>query len=159
GLQFVVDKSADLVKTIGPKDILHYTYAILHSSSYRQRYGEFLKFDFPRLPLTPDLELFRTLCAHGKELVRSHLMEEEAPAATSFPVQGDNMVRLVGYSPPSSKTGRGRVAINATQYFEGVQPQVWNFFIGGYQVCRKWLKDRKGRRLSSAEQARFVQIV
>jgi hypothetical protein len=36
-----------------------------------------------------------------------------------------------------------RVTINETQYFEDVPPKVWEYQIGGYQVCHKWLEDRE----------------
>ena len=29
-----------------------------------------------------------------------------------------------------------------------VPPEVWDFHIGGYQVCEKWLRDRRGRALT-----------
>ena len=29
--------------------------------------------------------------------------------------------------------------------FRGVPEEVWNFHIGGYQVCEKWLKDRQAK--------------
>jgi predicted helicase len=154
GVRFIGDRSADLSKTIGPEDILQYAYAVLHSSSYRRRYGEFLKFDFPRLPLTANSKLFRALCARGEKLVRCHLMEEMGPTPATFPIRGDNSIRQVRYLASA-----GRVGINATQYFENVPPDVWQYCVGGYQVCRKWLKDRKGRRLTSADQHRFLQIV
>jgi len=40
------------------------------------------------------------------------------------------------------------VYINKEQYFEGVPPEVWQFQVGGYQVCEKWLRDRRRRVLS-----------
>ena len=74
-LDFVPDGCGDLRKTFGPEDVFHYAYAVFHSPTYRSRYAEFLKIDFPRLPLTSNVELFRSLCALGKELVALHLME------------------------------------------------------------------------------------
>src|SRR5262249_43602364 len=148
-LRFVTPGPGDLRSTVGPEDILHYAYAVFHAPSYRRRYAEFLKYDFPRLPLTSDLELFRALCAEGQELVRLHLLLKEAPATGTFRVAGDNEVRRVHYAEPAHAEGAGRVWINATQYFAGVPANVWQFRIGGYPVCGKWLKDRKGCRLSA----------
>lgn len=63
-------------------------------------------------------------------------------------------------SPPLEKGGEnGRVYINSEQYFEGIPPEVWAFTIGGYQVCHKWLKDRKGRTLSDDDQHHYQKIV
>lgn len=143
----------------GPLDVFHYVYAMLHASSYRRRYGEFLKFDFPRLPVATNPDLFRALCIQGENLVRAHTLRSERPVAATFPVPGDSIVRRVRYVGPTSAKSAGRVAINDTQYFEPVAPEVWGFRVGGYRICHKWLKDRKGRRLSRSEQARFAQII
>jgi predicted helicase len=149
-LTFVPDGCGDLRKTFGPKDVFHYAYAMFHSPTYRSRYAEFLKIDFPRLPLTRDVALFRSLCALGKELVALHLMESSPPPQPSpggrggevrFPEAGDNTVEVVRYSEPSNDES-GRVWINQKQYFDNVPPEVWGYHIGGYQVCQKWLKDR-----------------
>ena len=59
------------------EDVFHYMYAVFHSPAYRSRYAEFLKIDFPRLPLTSNVELFRQLCGLGAQLVGLHLLEDE----------------------------------------------------------------------------------
>ena len=141
-------------KAFTTEDILHYIYAILHSPSYRQRYEEFLKIDFPRVPLSNDLDLWRELCARGSELVSLHLMKSPKLERTSvqFPESGSGMVssghpRYVAPGEPApegdGELEAGRVYINETQYFEGIDPEVWTFEIGGYQVLKKWLRDRK----------------
>jgi predicted helicase len=146
-LDFVPDGCGDLTRTFGPEDVFHYAYAVFHSPTYRSRYAEFLKIDFPRLPLTRDAALFRSLCALGKELVALHLMEQLPKPETRYPVAGDNTVDAVRYTEPANGVP-GRVWINQTQYFDNVPPKVWGCHVGGYQVCHKWLKDRKGRQLS-----------
>ena len=147
-MKFIPDGKGDRVETFGPEDVFDYMYAVFHSPTYRSRYAEFLKIDFPRLPLTSNAELFRALCSMGSELVGLHLMERHAQAVAGYPVAGDNMVEAVRYTEPGQGADKGRVWINREQYFEGVEPEVWNFHVGGYQVCQKWLKDRKGRRLT-----------
>jgi len=160
GLKFVPDGTGDLKKTFGPEDILHYIYAVFHSPTYRERYAEFLKIDFPRVPLTSDRELFRRLCTLGRELVALHLLESPtlSKLITSYPVPGDHRVekghpKYLAPGEPEPGTGEplknGRVYINKKQYFDGIAPEVWEFHVGGYQVCEKWLKDRQGRTLSS----------
>lgn len=138
-----------------PEDIFHYAYAVFHSPSYRCRYAEFLKIDFPRLPLTGNLELFRALAKLGGELVALHLLESPKvnDFITRFEGQGDNSI------PRKPIYKDGAVWINASQRFEGVPEAVWNFHIGGYQVCEKWLKDRKGRTLSKVDIAHYQKIV
>lgn len=154
GLVFIEDGQGDLKSTFGPEDVFYYTYAVFHSTTYRSRYEEFLKVDFPRLPLTSNLPLFSTLVRLGKELVDFHLLR--APRVdqfiTGYPIAGDHLVEKVQYA-------RGNVWINPKQYFEGVPEEVWNFKIGGYQVCEKWLKDRQGRKLSGEDINHYQRVV
>jgi hypothetical protein len=175
GLAFVADRG-DLASTFGPEDVFHYVYAVLHSPIYRARYVESLQMDFPRIPLTTDVSLFRTLCSLGAELVALHLMESPLldNLITSYPIPGDDIVEKVTYRAPGEPEPgsgkpleKGRVYISegkpkegkAGQYFDGVPPEVWNFHLGGYQVCEKWLKDRKGRVLSYDDRIRYQKIV
>jgi len=156
GLTFVEDGRGDLEETFGPEDIFNYAYAVFHSPTYRTRYAEFLKIDFPRLPLTSDEELFKALAAEGAELVSLHLMESPVlnTLVTKYPITGSNTVDKISYDDNNK-----RVNINKTQYFEGVPPEVWNFHIGGYQVCQKWLKDRKGRMLTYNELTHYQKVI
>jgi predicted helicase len=157
-LKFIPDGKGDLKKTFGPEDIFAYMYAVFHSPAYRQRYAEFLKMDFPRLPLTSDKGLFTMLSALGYGLIELHLMEEEGEDMPGYPVKGDSIVDKVSYTEPKGDE-KGKVYINKTQYFEDVPPEVWNFQIGGYQVCNKWLKDRKGRELTYDDIEHYRKIV
>jgi predicted helicase len=157
-MKFISDGKGDRKKIFGPEDIFNYMYAVLHSPTYRSRYAEFLKMDFPRLPLTSNPELFQSLCSLGDGLVSLHLMEKQGKKITSYPVAGDSAVETVRYTEPQCET-RGRVWINATQYFDGVPKEVWEFHVGGYQVCAKWLKDRKGRKLTYDDLTHYQQIV
>ena len=129
-----------LSKGIAPEDVFHFIYSVLHSPSYRSRYAEFLKIDFPRIPLTSNVELFHQLCGLGKELVSLHLLEASVlnKPITKFKGKGDNVV-----AKGHPKYQDGVVLVNASQGFEGVPKDVWEFHIGGYQVCEKWLKDRR----------------
>jgi predicted helicase len=156
GLKWVPVDRGDLKKTVGPEDVFHYAYAVFHSPTYRARYAEFLKVDFPRLPLTSDLALFRALAEKGEELVALHLMESSKlnDFTTEFPIKGDNEVEKAQYTGNDQ-----RVWINSTQYFGGVPQAVWDFHVGGYQVCEKWLKDRKTRRLTYDDLQHYQRIV
>ncbi len=156
GMKFIDDGKGDMKETFGLEDIFNYAYAVFHSPTYRTRYSEFLKIDFPRLPLTSNKELFKALATKGAELVSLHLMESAKLniLITKYPVTGSNGVDKVTHDEKTQ-----RVYINKTQYFEGVPPEVWNFHIGGYQVCQKWLKDRKGRTLSFDDSSHYQKIV
>jgi predicted helicase len=156
GLEFIADGAGDLTTTFGPDDVFGCIYAILHCPTYRTRYAEFLKRDFPRIPLTSDRTLFAALVAKGRDLVALHAMESPLldELTTGFPVTGTNTVERVQYSPNEE-----RVFINKTQYFDNVPRPVWDFHVGGYQVCQKWLRDRKGRQLSYDDIEHYQRIV
>ena len=147
GLEFVSNGKGKLKVEFGPEDVFYYIYAVLHSPEYRSRYADFLKSDFPHIPLTSNRMLFADLVNLGQRLVSLHLMETEADDKVAFPLVGPNRVDKVRYLPPA-KGDRGQVWINRNQYFEGVTPDIWSFYIGGYRPAEKWLKDRKGRDLS-----------
>ena len=159
GLRWIAEGKSDLQYTVGPEDVFSYIYALLHAPGYRARYAAFLKRDFPRIPLPPDLALFRALCCLGQQLIRLHLLESEAPFITSYPATGTDYVERVRYIPYNDDKTMGRVWINAVQYFEHVPEAVWTLHIGGYQVCLKWLKDRRGRNLMPEEITQYQKIV
>ena len=144
------------VLTFGPEDIFHYIYAVLHSPTYRTRYADFLKYDFPRVPLTSKIGLFSRLAKKGEELASLHLLESEELDDTiaSYPVSGNDIIEKVSFDENGN-----RVYINKSQYFDGVSPEVWNFMVGGYQVAQKWLKDRKGRSLDHGDRVMYAKIV
>ena len=135
-------------------------YAVLYAPSYREKYAEFLRIDFPRIPFTSDYKLFKQMAELGRRLVDLHLLRspELVPPIARFQGEGDGEVKTgkkgLRYDPESE-----RVYINETQYFEGVPPEVLEYQIGGYQVCHKWLKDRKGRKLSAAEIRTYCHII
>ncbi len=135
-----------------PEEIFNYIYAVLHSPTYRKKYEEFLRYDFPRIPFVDDYSTFHRLAQLGAELVELHLMRRKLPTSVKFDVEGSGIVERVKYES-------GRVWINKQQYFEGIPEDVWNFHIGGYRVLDKWLKSRKGRKLSGEEIEQFLQIV
>ena len=148
-----VDLSADASGVLYPQTIFDYIYAVLHSPSYRERYKEFLKIDFPRIPYPTNKEQFNALEEKGSELRQLHLMKN-LPSKTdvTFPVAGSLQVDCYRWQD-------NRVYINAEQYFEGVPESAWNFFIGGYQPAQKWLKDRKGMTLSFEDVKHYGRIV
>ena len=145
-----------------PEDIFHYAYAVFHSPGYRSRYAEFLKIDFPRLPLTATLPLFHALARLGGELTGLHLLESPKldKPVTEF---------IGGRSPVMEKVSWSNNTVwidkDQTIGFKGVREEVWNFHIGGYQVCEKWLKDRgpkagkPGRTLTKDDLAHYQKIV
>lgn len=145
--------------TFGPEDVFYYAYAVFYSPGYRARYAQFLKTDFPRLPLTGQRPLFAQLARLGQALVALHLMKSKAPEVCSYPVAGDNRVDKVSFEAASPTAQTGQVFINATQHFAGVPRAVWNYQIGGYQVAHKWLKDRKGRLLTFADLQHYSQVI
>lgn len=141
-------------KETTPEEILAYIYAVLHSPSYRERYKEFLKVDFPRIPLPKTAKEFNRLTAIGQQLIDLHLMNntQSWKCMTTFPEVGSQQVDFQEWKD-------GQVWINDKQYFGNVPESVWEFYIGGYQPAQKWLKDRKGRTLSFDEIKHYLHII
>ncbi len=164
-LEFVSDGHGDLKETFGPEDVFDYIYGVLYSPEYRSRYAEFLKIDFPRIPWPKDRRIFRKVCKVGGQLVKLHLMEaeilEDEKKWPSFPKEGSRVVEkgYPKYVATAEKPEKAKVYINKDQYFEGVRPDVWEFHIGGYQLCEKWLKDRRGRELSYDDVKHYQKVV
>jgi len=156
--EFLTEITNKLGYTPTPEAIFYYIYAIFHSPTYRTRYAEFLKIDFPRVPLTSDDNLFRQLGQHGEALVALHLMKSpklDQPITQFIENGGDSLV-----DAGHPKYADGNVTINKKgDKFTGIPESVWNFYVGGYQVCHKWLKDRKGRQLSPADIQHYQKIV
>ncbi len=140
-----------------PEEIFYYIYAVLYSPTYRKRYEEFLKIDFPRVPLPEDYEKFKKLSEMGKELVELHLLTHPSLGDTSvgFTESGSDEVEKVYY-----EENRERVWINKEQYFDGISKVVWEYRIGAYQVLAKYLKDRKKekRKLSLEEIEHYMRV-
>lgn len=150
----------EIEKIVGkttPEDIFDYIYTILHSPSYREKYKEFLKIDFPRVPYPKDKKQFDALVALGKELRELHLLES---SKVRIPVTTFNVSTESGENPVEKITYKnGNVYINATQYFGYVPEVAWDFYIGGYQPAQKWLKDRKSRVLTNEDIEHYQKII
>jgi predicted helicase len=154
GLRFTEDVETHGRASLRPIDILDYVYAVLHSPEYRERYREFLKIGFPRIPYPQDAVQFWTLATLGAKLRKLHLIENAAPLenVATYPISGDNKVEKREYI-------NNKVYINDTQYFDHVPSVAWNFYIGGYQPAQKWLKDRKGRTLGYEDIVHYQRII
>lgn len=142
-----------------PEQIFYYIYAVLYAPTYREKYAEFLRLDFPRIPFTSDPELFKKMAELGKRLVDLHLLrsQELDPPIARFQGEGGGKVET-GKKGLRYDAERERVYINQSQYFEGVPSEVWEYQIGGYQVCQKWLKDRKAKKLTLDDIRTYCRI-
>jgi len=150
----IIDGIEKIVGKTTPENILDYIYATLHSPNYREKYKEFLKIDFPRVPYPKDVKTFKELVALGSELRLLHLIESPKvnQFITTYLVDGSNIVEKLVYKD-------GNVFINKDQYFGNVSDIAWNFYIGGYQPAQKWLKDRKGRILTNEDIEHYQKII
>lgn len=148
--------SSSYDKETTPEDIFYYIYGVFYSNTYRKTYAEFLKSDFPRVPFTANYDLFLRIGQFGKRLVDLHLLKsaELVEITTHFQGAGDNRINNIKYDE------NNKVYINDSQYFEGIEKDVWEYYIGGYQVLDKWLKERKkkGSPLSLEDIKHFCQV-
>ncbi len=159
-LEFTPEKESS-ENTFAPIDILDYIYGVLHSPNYREKYKEFLKIDFPRIPYPTDQTFFRKFAKKGEELRQLHLMEgiSYSNLITRFPIEGNAEVIKPEFKQEEEPIETGKVFINKEQYFAEVPKVAWEFYIGGYQPAQKWLKDRKGRELSNEEIIHYQKII
>lgn len=156
-LNWLEDSTGNGQTTCGPEDIFDYIYAVLHCPTYRSRYKEFLKIDFPRVPFTSNPSLFWKLITLGREIRLIHLLESPLlqKLRTTYSVAGTDTVEKIRFEG----SDLGKVWINATQYFGDVPKLAWEFTIGGYQPAQKWLKDRKERTLSSDDILHYQKMI
>lgn len=147
----------EINKVVGetaPENILDYIYAVLHSPTYRKKYNEFLKKDFPRVPYPDNKETFWSLVKIGEKLRNLHLMADESVNnyITTYNESGTDIVDKIIYKNEN-------VYINENQYFGNIKKDIWEYYIGGYQPAQKYLKDRKGRELSIDEIDQYQRII
>jgi predicted helicase len=171
GLTFIPDGTGDLTTTVGPEDIFHYTYALLHTPTYRSRYAEFLKIDFPHIAITSDRTLFVTLAQYGATLVDLHLLRLPGSSGVGGAGGATILVKPNEYGVTqydvtlgtveqvTYDAQRGQVMLGGGRSFGGIEAAVWEMQIGGYQPLHKWLKDRKGRTLSFDDTLHYMRMV
>jgi len=121
--------SSSYKNPVSPEGIFCYIlYAVLYSNIYRQKYLEFLKINFPKIPFTKEYKLFKKFSKLGQQLVNTHLLKSHLIKNTSSRLEGQNGgVRKITYDKK-----RSQVYINKKQFFTNVEPEIWNYFIGGY---------------------------
>lgn len=151
----IVLKIENIIGYFKPEELFDYIYAVLHSIKFRNKYQEFLKIDFPKIPYPENREVFNKLSLLGNELRKTHLLENTKlkNAITTYPEIGSDKIEQV------LKYENEKIYINNTQYFGQVPEIAWNFSIGGYQPAQKWLKDRRGKMLSSDEINHYQNII
>lgn len=142
---------------INYEEIFYYIYSILYSDIYREKYIEFLKIDFPKIPFTRNYKLFVNLSNSGKNLINLHLMNSDEINNSSSKFESENgngIIKNIRYDIESKN-----LFINENQYFTNIEPEIYNYFIGSYQVLNKWLKGKKGQKLSIEDINYFRKII
>lgn len=168
-LEFNYDRKSDLQTTFGPEDVLAWIYSIFHSTGYRERYETLLRLDFPRVPLPPGIYIFRKLVATGNDLLSLHLLESQKLRNPTITYSGSRncKVERIGWSNGTIWLNANKVAARegyratrcGTFGFHGVPEEVWDFHIGSYQVCQKWLNYRKGHILADGDITHYLKII
>lgn len=154
-----IDAEPEQPHFLAPEDIFDYIYGVLHLPSYRAKYREFLKVDFPRIPYPKDKTEFEHFRSFGNQLRELHLMHNVPESPVTFPNAGSMQVDALRWEWNKDDGYSGNVYINETQCFKGVPAEAWDFYIGGYQPAQKWLKDRKGRTLSFDDIEHYRKII
>ncbi len=161
--EFIEFISQKYLKKPSPEEVFGYIYAILYCPTYRDKYLELLKIDFPRVPFMDDEKLFYELSELGCELVQHHLMKKTYDnLICNYPKprkEDADLIEKVEKPMKGENPGTIRIWINKDQYFDNIPDEVWNFYIGGYQVLDEWLKARENRTLTNSDINTFKQIV
>lgn len=147
--------------SFNPERLFYYIYAVLFAPSYREKYEVLLRSGFPRIPFPIRREIFEAIAEFGRRLVALHLLfspELDSPL-TRFEGQGDSQVEKGKKDGLRYDAKAECVYINPTQYFKPVPKEAWDYAVGAYQVCAKWLKDRKGRKISLEDIKHYCKIV
>jgi predicted helicase len=141
---------------VTPEEIFYYIYGTVFSNIYRIKYSEFLKLDFPRIPFANDFTLFQKISDLGKKLANLHLLQTSVLDRPVSKCLGEGLyvIEKLKYNEKEE-----RVYINNGQYFDGIQRELWEYQIGGYQVLDKWLKSRKGETLTNDDITHYCKIV
>lgn len=132
-------------------DLFAYIYAVLFSNRYREKFKDFLNRDFPVIPY-PEKDVFWKLATLGKSLISAHLMRERLDTSAVAFIGNNYLVEKVAYED-------GKVVINKESYFGHISSEIWEFIIGGYQPCHRWLRERKGRLLTRDEIEHYKSII
>lgn len=153
GLQLELsEKANDRSRFFSPFDLFSYLYAVLYSPGYRERYGEFLNRDFPIVPYPKTQSQFWTLSDLGQKLISEHLMQNTENSLGIEFVGNETFVDKVAYL-------EGKVIIAKNAFFSGVPQEAWDFMVGGYQPCQRWLKERRGYVLDKEDLGWYIRIV
>ncbi len=152
-----------------PEQIFGYIYATLHSQTYRIKYAALLNIDFPRVPFPKDLELVKKLSVMGEQLYKAHILDYDIMSKIktqnnyknigNYAGLGDNEVIKSIFKENKENKEYGKLYINKTQYFENVPVEVLEFYIGGYKVLDKYLKDHKKTKLNLDEIENIENII
>lgn len=148
-------------RRLDPTDVFAYIYSLLWSPTYRLRHAATLRADYPPIMLPRTVELLSALADIGSELIACHLLE--APGLQDAPV---SYVGIRNLPVGRVRWVDGSVWVDAPagsgsglSGFAGVSEDAWMLKIGGYQVCEKWLKDRKGRPLTDSDITHYIRVV
>ena len=134
----IVSQIEKIVGKITSEEIFDYIYALLHSPSYREKYKEFLKIDFPRVPYPKDKNSFNKLVKFGTKLRQLHLLEvpEANQFITTYPVEGSNTVEKISY-------GNGQVFINKISILAKCREPLGIFILAATSRHKSGLKTAK----------------
>ena len=144
---------------LSPEDIFDYIYGVLHSPHYREKYKEFLKVDFPRIPYPKNEAEFNHFRDCGHQLRELHLMHDVPKSPVRFDNVGSDKVDYLRWEWNKDDGYSGNLWINDAQCFTNIPAEVYEMYIGGYQPAQKWLKDRKGRTLNTDEKLHYEKII
>jgi predicted helicase len=151
-----LDKESDI-----DQKIFDYIVGVLNSNTYRERYEALLKIDFPRVPIPKDKSVFSKLSALGARISRLQLLEEKLVPAEMPDYFGSSKTEIERVSWEDDVLwidSKLRQDSSGAAGFKPVSKEVFEFELGGYKVCEKWFKDRRGCTLTE-EEISYVKLM
>ena len=124
--------------TISKWDIFYYTYAVLHSPEYRERYAANLKRELPRIPYAPD---FWGFAKAGKCLAELHVNYEKQP---EYPLErNENPNAKLSFRVEKMRLGKDKSALVYNEFLTlaGIPPETFEYRLGNRSAL-EWVIDQ-----------------
>jgi hypothetical protein len=134
------------------ENLFMYVYGILHSDLYRNMFDQELRIDWPRIPIWKNVEIQNQIASIGQTIFDAQVNFEKLQSVFIPKVSSHDDLKKVSY-------GDEEIKLDNKLAYVGVTQDLWLYEIGGAQIIKKYLTDRKGRCLSKSELVTLGKIL
>ena len=135
---------------ISKEDIFYYTYGLLHSEEYRERYADNLTKELPRIPCMKKAEDFWAFSKAGRDLAHWHLNYEtiepyKATLDTGTKAYKELLAEdfYVEKMKFAKKGEKGTVIYNKRVTIKGIPLEAYEYVVNG-KPALEWVMERQG---------------